>query len=42
MKALWDVLPMSKRGLHAERVEDLMPSLKDLIMPGDIVLVKGS
>lgn len=42
MKALWDALPMSKRGIYAEQVEDLMPLLKDLIMPGDIVLVKGS
>lgn len=42
MRALHDALPGDIRGQHADRPEDLAPLLKQLIQPGDVVLVKGS
>jgi len=42
MRALWDALPGDKKGEAVETVEDILPSLKTLILPGDVVLVKGS
>ena len=42
MKALWDILPADKRGLHVEAADGLLPELRNLLQPGDAVLVKGS
>ena len=42
MKALWDVLPKSRRGGYAENSTGLAPLLLAALAPGDTVLVKGS
>jgi UDP-N-acetylmuramoyl-tripeptide--D-alanyl-D-alanine ligase len=42
MKALWDVLPSSRRGAYAETSEALAPQLLAALKAGDTVLVKGS
>lgn len=42
MHALWDALPGAQKGEVVDKVDDLLPSLKTLILPGDVVLVKGS
>ena len=42
MRHLWDALPEDRRGQRVEAVDDLLPVLKTLIRPGDILLVKGS
>jgi UDP-N-acetylmuramoyl-tripeptide--D-alanyl-D-alanine ligase len=42
MRALWDALPGAQKGEVVDKVDDLLPSLKTLILPGDVVLVKGS
>jgi UDP-N-acetylmuramoyl-tripeptide--D-alanyl-D-alanine ligase len=42
MKALWDVLPASRRGGYAETSALLKPVLLAALKPGDTVLVKGS
>ena len=35
-------LPSAMRGGHMARAEDLLPLVRDLIRPGDVVVVKGS
>jgi UDP-N-acetylmuramoyl-tripeptide--D-alanyl-D-alanine ligase len=42
MRALHEALPDGKRGLWAERPEELEGELERLLAPGDVVLVKGS
>jgi UDP-N-acetylmuramoyl-tripeptide--D-alanyl-D-alanine ligase len=42
MKALWDVLPASRRGAYAENSTALAPKLMAAVKAGDTVLVKGS
>jgi len=42
MKALWDVLPASRRGGYAENSTGLAPKLLASVKQGDTVLVKGS
>ena len=42
MRALHDALPPGQRGQHAEDADRLAPQLRDLVRPGDAVLVKGS
>ena len=42
IKALWQALPRSQRGEWVERVDDLLPRVRSLIDPGDVILVKGS
>jgi len=42
MKALWDVLPVSRRGAYAENSQALAPQVLAVVQPGDTVLVKGS
>ncbi len=42
MKALWDVLPPSRRGAYAETSAELLEKLSAALEPGDTVLVKGS
>lgn len=42
MRHLYDALPTVKRGIWAETAEELAENPKNLIEPGDIVLVKGS
>jgi UDP-N-acetylmuramoyl-tripeptide--D-alanyl-D-alanine ligase len=42
MKALWDALPVSRRGGYAENSAALAPLLLTQLRPGDTVLVKGS
>jgi len=42
MKALWDVLPTSRRGAWAQTSAELAPQVMAALKPGDTVLVKGS
>jgi UDP-N-acetylmuramoyl-tripeptide--D-alanyl-D-alanine ligase len=42
MKALWDVLPASRRGAYAENSAGLAPKVLAAVKAGDTVLVKGS
>lgn len=42
MKALFDALPSDLRGTCAATSQDMDAVLKDMVGPGDIVLVKGS
>lgn len=42
MKALWDVLPASRRGGYAETAADLAPMICKAVQPADLVMVKGS
>lgn len=42
MGALYDALPESLRGGHAENSAALVPLVLDAIEPGDVVMVKGS
>ncbi|MCP1169189.1 UDP-N-acetylmuramoyl-tripeptide--D-alanyl-D-alanine ligase [Limimaricola litoreus] len=42
MRALHEALPQARRGLWAERVEDLLEEVAQLARVGDVVLIKGS
>jgi UDP-N-acetylmuramoyl-tripeptide--D-alanyl-D-alanine ligase len=42
MRALWDVLPASKRGAWAGSAAELAPEVKAAVRGGDVVMVKGS
>ncbi|MBL9029947.1 MAG: UDP-N-acetylmuramoyl-tripeptide--D-alanyl-D-alanine ligase [Caedimonas sp.] len=42
MKHLYDVLPPTMKGGHAEEVEDLVPVALKAIQAGDVVMSKGS
>ena len=42
MKALWDILPASRRGFYAPTSAELAPRVTAVLKAGDTVLVKGS
>ncbi len=42
MKALHEALPAGKAGLHADKVSDIIDALVDQVIPGDVVMIKGS
>ena len=42
MRALYEALPEAKRGRWTETAEEMAARAKELIDPGDVVLVKGS
>jgi UDP-N-acetylmuramoyl-tripeptide--D-alanyl-D-alanine ligase len=42
MRALWDVLPASRRGAYGANSAELVPQVIAALHPGDVVLVKGS
>ena len=42
MRALWDVLPASRRGAYAETSGALAPQVVNAVRAGDVVLVKAS
>jgi UDP-N-acetylmuramoyl-tripeptide--D-alanyl-D-alanine ligase len=42
MRALWDVLPASRRGAYAATSAELVPLLVAAVQRGDTVLIKGS
>jgi UDP-N-acetylmuramoyl-tripeptide--D-alanyl-D-alanine ligase len=42
MKALWDALPVSRRGAYGENSAALTGPLAAVLKSGDTVLVKGS
>jgi UDP-N-acetylmuramoyl-tripeptide--D-alanyl-D-alanine ligase len=42
MEALWEKLPSSRRGAHAQTSAEIAPQLLTALRPGDVVLVKGS
>jgi UDP-N-acetylmuramoyl-tripeptide--D-alanyl-D-alanine ligase len=42
MRALWDVLPPTRRGGYAETSSALAPALLAGLRAGDVILVKGS
>jgi UDP-N-acetylmuramoyl-tripeptide--D-alanyl-D-alanine ligase len=42
MKALWDVLSASRRGAYGAASSDIAAQVAAAVLPGDVVLVKGS
>lgn len=42
MKNLYDSLPQDKRGAHIDDTKDLARIVPDVLVPGDVVMVKGS
>ena len=42
MQALWQVLPRAQRGDWAVTADELLPRVRGLVDPGDVILVKGS
>lgn len=42
MKNLFDVLPSNQQGAHKETSADLAKIVPDVLVPGDVVMVKGS
>lgn len=42
MKNLYDTLPQDKRGAHADDTKELAQIVPDVLVPGDVVMVKGS
>jgi UDP-N-acetylmuramoyl-tripeptide--D-alanyl-D-alanine ligase len=42
MKNLHDTLPPEQRGVHAENSRELARIVPDVLVPGDVVMVKGS
>ncbi len=42
MKNLYDVLPPEKRGVHNEDNLEMAKIVPDVLVPGDVVMVKGS
>ncbi len=42
MKALWDVLPASRRGAYGATSAEIASRVAETVAPGDVVLVKGS
>jgi UDP-N-acetylmuramoyl-tripeptide--D-alanyl-D-alanine ligase len=42
MKSLYELLPVHQRGLWAETSAEVLPELRGLLDPGDVVLAKGS
>lgn len=42
MKNLYDALPQDKRGGHADDTAELAKIVPEVLMPGDVVMVKGS
>jgi UDP-N-acetylmuramoyl-tripeptide--D-alanyl-D-alanine ligase len=42
MRALYDAIPASRRGVHSETSAELGPQLTAALRSGDVVLVKGS
>ena len=42
MRALYDALPQATRGAYAERSEDLIQPLLDVVRGGDVIMIKGS
>jgi UDP-N-acetylmuramoyl-tripeptide--D-alanyl-D-alanine ligase len=41
-QSLFEALPGSRRGAHAERAADLVENVLRAVQPGDVVMVKGS
>jgi UDP-N-acetylmuramoyl-tripeptide--D-alanyl-D-alanine ligase len=42
MKALYDKMPPANQGAHRETAEELAEIVPDALVPGDVVMVKGS
>ena len=42
MKALYEALPLAKRGRWVETAEELVSDAHHLVRPNDVALVKGS
>jgi UDP-N-acetylmuramoyl-tripeptide--D-alanyl-D-alanine ligase len=42
MKNLHDALPEKKRGAHRDDSKDLAEIVPDVLVPGDVVMVRGS
>ena len=42
MKNLYDSLPQDKRGAHVDDTKELAKIVPDVLIPGDVVMVKGS
>lgn len=42
MKNLYDALPANKRGAHVDDVSKLAEIVPDVLVPGDVVMIKGS
>ena len=42
MKALYDKMPPANQGAHTQTSDELAKIVPDALIPGDVVLVKGS
>jgi UDP-N-acetylmuramoyl-tripeptide--D-alanyl-D-alanine ligase len=42
MRALWAKLPKGRRGASADSAAELLPLVADFLLPGDVVMVRGS
>ncbi|MEK7801726.1 MAG: UDP-N-acetylmuramoyl-tripeptide--D-alanyl-D-alanine ligase [Pseudomonadota bacterium] len=42
MRNLYDALPEKKRGMHSNESQELAKIVPDVLVPGDVVMVKGS
>jgi len=42
MKKLYDNLPANQRGAHKDSSQELAEIVPDVLIPGDVVMVKGS
>ncbi|HEY4133951.1 MAG TPA: UDP-N-acetylmuramoylalanyl-D-glutamyl-2,6-diaminopimelate--D-alanyl-D-alanine ligase [Alphaproteobacteria bacterium] len=42
MDALYESLPREMRAGHAAKAEDLLPLVRQIVRPGDVVMIKGS
>jgi len=42
MRALWETLPKARRGAYAETSRGIESALRGDILPGDVIMIKGS
>ena len=42
MRALWEALPNGRRGAYGEKASEIESALRSELMPGDVIMIKGS